>query len=130
MGNAEAHFRLAAIYVTGDGVEKDERKVLYHIEEAAIGGNPDARHALGCWELENGNDGRALKHVIIAASQGDDDSTKMLMNFFKNGDISKEDFAAALRAHQAAVDATKSPQREAAEEFFIGSGSNESCAEA
>ena len=29
--------------------------------------------------------------------------------------ISKEDFAAALRAHQAAVDATKSPQREEAE---------------
>ena len=28
--------------------------------------------------------------------------------------IRKEDYAAALRAHQAAVDATKSPQREAA----------------
>jgi len=30
------------------------------------------------------------------------------------GRVSKDDFAAALRAHQAAVDATKSPQREAA----------------
>ena len=29
-------------------------------------------------------------------------------------DVSKEDFAADLRAHQAAVDATKSPQREKA----------------
>jgi len=34
---------------------------------------------------------------------------------FKRGSISKEDYASALRGHQAAVDATKSPQREAAE---------------
>ena len=33
----------------------------------------------------------------------------------KPGLVNKDDFAAALRAHQAAVDATKSPQREAAE---------------
>ena len=31
---------------------------------------------------------------------------------------SKEDLAATLRAHQAAVDATKSPQRDAAEEYY------------
>jgi hypothetical protein len=31
--------------------------------------------------------------------------------------ISKEDFAAALRGHQAAMDATKSPQREKGEAF-------------
>jgi hypothetical protein len=34
--------------------------------------------------------------------------------FYVKGDVDKEDFAAALRAHQAAVDATKSPQREVA----------------
>jgi hypothetical protein len=33
----------------------------------------------------------------------------------KGGFFSKEDLADALRGHQAAVDATKSPQREAAE---------------
>ena len=37
-------------------------------------------------------------------------------NCYMNGNVSKEDFAAALRAHQAAVDATKSPQREAAKD--------------
>jgi hypothetical protein len=35
----------------------------------------------------------------------------------KIGLVSKEDFAAALRAHQAAIDATKSPQRKAVAEF-------------
>ena len=34
------------------------------------------------------------------------------------GFVSKEDLAAALRAHKAAVDATKSPLRDVAEEFY------------
>ena len=36
---------------------------------------------------------------------------------YKAGKLSKANFAAALRAHQAAVDATKSPQRDEAEEI-------------
>eukprot|EP00984_Skeletonema_dohrnii_P020252 scaffold9816_cov99-Skeletonema_dohrnii-CCMP3373.AAC.6 len=39
------------------------------------------------------------------------------MSAFKKGKVSKEDLAAALRAHKAALDATKSPQRAAAEEY-------------
>ena len=34
---------------------------------------------------------------------------------YQEGLVSKEDFAAALRAHKTAVDAMKSPQRDAAE---------------
>ena len=58
-----------------------------------------------------------MKHWIIAATQGFDESIKMLLEIFQSGVVSKDDLAAALRAHQAAVDATKSPQREAAEEY-------------
>ena len=36
----------------------------------------------------------------------------------KDGHISKEDFAATLRGIKAAIDATKSPQREAAYAFY------------
>ena len=57
-----------------------------------------------------------MKHLIIAATQGEDLSINYLMDAFKAGSVSKEDLAATLRAHQVAVDATKSPQREAAEE--------------
>ena len=59
-----------------------------------------------------------MKHWIIAANLGYDDSIKMLMKAFESGMISKDDLAAALRAHQAAVDATKSPQRKAAEQII------------
>jgi len=114
LGDADAHFRLGLMYLDGDGVEKDRGKYLHHLEEAAIGGHPYARCNLGFHEEENGDTNRAVKHYIIAAAQGQDESIKLLMFAFKEGDVSKDDLAAALRAHQAAVDATKSPQREAA----------------
>ena len=47
------------------------------------------------------NTERAMKHFIIAAKLGDDDSMEMLMIAFKSGLVSKDDLASALRAHQA-----------------------------
>eukprot|EP00984_Skeletonema_dohrnii_P002608 scaffold912_cov121-Skeletonema_dohrnii-CCMP3373.AAC.9 len=118
LGNVEAHYRVAVLYDEGHGVEKERRKEIYHLEEAAIGGHSDARFNLGCHEWNNDNKERAVKHWIISANLGDDESIKELMDYFREGCVSKDDLAAALRAHQAAVDATKSPQREAAEEYY------------
>jgi len=115
LGDVEAHYNLSLLYYKGQGVEKDEKKVWHHLEEAAIGGDTFARHNLGVMEGENGRPGRAVKHFIIAAKLGDDDSLEALKEHYADGFVSKEDFAAALRGHQAAVDATKSPHREEAE---------------
>eukprot|EP00985_Skeletonema_marinoi_P016894 scaffold9172_cov98-Skeletonema_marinoi.AAC.5 len=117
LGDADAQYELARLYEFGIGVEKDEGKAIHFLEEAAIGGHSSARRTLGSIEWDNGNNERAVKHCIIAANLGDDDSIKMMMLMFRNGLVSKDDLASALRAHQAAVDATKSPQREAAEEY-------------
>mmetsp|Transcript_6623 Transcript_6623/g.11110 ORF Transcript_6623/g.11110 Transcript_6623/m.11110 type:complete len:104 (-) Transcript_6623:24-335(-) len=84
------------------------------MEEAAIGGHSSARYNLACFEERNGRFDRALKHLIIAANMGHDASLESLKKFYRMGLVGKEDFAATLRGHQAAVDATKSPQREAA----------------
>jgi len=122
LGELDAHYSLSLMYGLGYGVEKDKGKEIHHLEVATIGGHPYARHSLGCYEWRNGNKERATKHWIIAATQGFDDSIKALMEkfrmgIFRRGFVNKDDLAAALRAHQAAVDATKSPQREAAEEY-------------
>ena len=106
------------MYQKGQGVEKDDKKSLYHLEEAAIGGYPGARFHLGQFEEKKGGYERAAKHWIIAANLGDDDSMQQLKEFYKEGKVSKEDFASVLRAHKAAVDATKSPQREAGDQRF------------
>jgi tetratricopeptide (TPR) repeat protein len=116
LGNAEAHYGLSCLYRDGDGVVKDKKKEMYHLEEAAIGGDPDARHNLGAVEANNGRYERAKKHFIIAANLGDHDSLEALRHIYANGYASKEDYAGALRAYQAAVEATKSSEREKAEE--------------
>ena len=118
LGDAEAHYKLSGLYHLGHGVEKDKGKEIFHQEEAAIGGHPIARLRLSFNEVENRNVERAVKHWIIAATQGQDESIKMLMTAFQQGFISKDILATTLRAHKTAVDATKSPQREAAEKYF------------
>ncbi len=118
LGNADAHMKLAVMYRVGYGVEKDTGKEIHHLEEAAIRGHPNARYLLGRDEINNRNSERVVKHCIIGATQGCDFSLKMLMDAFKGGFVSKDVLAATLRAHQAAVDATKSPQREAAAKYY------------
>ena len=115
LGDVEAHYQLSLSYFRGEGVEKDEKKEIYHLEEAAIRGHHNARYNLACYERRNGENERAMKHFIIAASLGDDGSIQALKKHYKFGRVSKDDFAAALRAHHAAVKAMKSPQREAAD---------------
>jgi hypothetical protein len=118
LGDVEAHFELSCLYGEGKGVEKDEKRALHHTEQAAIGGVPDARHNLACLEGQNGRTDRAVKHFIIAAKQGFDRSLENIKGLYKAGYVSKEDFAAALHGYKIAVDATKSPQREEAAEFY------------
>ena len=116
-GDTIAHCKLAGMYYDeGEGVEKDEKKAVYHWEEAAISGHPGARHNLGVIEMKNGRPERAVKHFIIAANLGKDQSMKALWKCYAKGYISKDDLTVTLRTHQATINATKSPQREAAEE--------------
>ena len=122
LGDARSHYELSLMYMNGLAVEKDEGKQIYHLKEAAIAGHPGARYNLGCCENDNGNAERAVKHFIIAATQGEDDGIKALIKAFKQGFVSKEDLATALRAHKAAVDATRSPQRKEAEDFLRRKG--------
>ena len=118
-GDAEAHFQLSLLYQNGQGVEKDKKKELHHLTEAAIAGHPTARYNLGCLEGMNGKADRGVKHYIIAAKLGHDDSLASLTKACKVGFVSKKDYAAALRGHQAAIEATKSPQREVAAEYAM-----------
>eukprot|EP00984_Skeletonema_dohrnii_P021857 scaffold11034_cov155-Skeletonema_dohrnii-CCMP3373.AAC.7 len=115
LGDVDAHYHLSLLYLMGEGVEKDEEKRAYHLEEAAIGGHPEARYHLAAIEQQNGRVERKVKHLIIAANLGHSNSIQALKTCYKDGNVSKEEFAAALRGHQAALNATKSPQREAGE---------------
>ena len=119
LGDLGAHYQLSRFYRKGgNGVEKDEKKRVYHLEEAAIGGHVDARYELGNFEAENERYARATKHFIIAANMGHVKSLELLKDNYAKGFVAKDDFASALRAHKAAVEATKSPQRESGEAYL------------
>ena len=111
----EAHYRLGQMHHGGKGLEKDVEKGVYHFEKAAIGGHLDARMHLGYLEGLDGRVERAVKHFIIAAKLGSAKAMEGLWEAFKDGNITKEDLDATLRAHQAAVVAMKSEQRDFAE---------------
>ena len=119
LGDVDAQYILSCMFRDGEGVEKDKKKEVYHLEEAAIAGHTFARHNLAIFELNNGRMDRVVKHLIINAKLGDDMSVEGLKENYADGLVSKEDFAVALRAHQAAIDATKSTQRDKAAEYEI-----------
>ena len=97
LGDVMAHYNLSVMYREGEDIEKDEEMESYHLEQTVIAGHPDARYNLGCHEGERGRFDRAVKHFIIAANLGHDGSLKALKQCYVNGQLSKEDFAAALR---------------------------------
>jgi hypothetical protein len=118
LGDVAAQGCLGLMYRNGNSVvEKDEEKAVYHFEQAAIGGNPTARAFLATHEMENGRFERAARHLIISANLGCDVSLRWVKDLFVQGIVSKEEYADALRGYQAAMDATKSAEREAAEAF-------------
>lgn len=114
--NAEAHYQLSLMFA-GHGVEQNETMFLHHSIAATIGGHHVARYNLGCYEKENHRMTRAVSNFLIGANLGCDDALSMLKELYSQGFVKKDD-SVALRSHQAAVTARKSPERALAEEVI------------
>ena len=97
-GHADAHLNIGYAYEKGEGVEIDEERAMHYYEQAAMAGDADARHNLGVNEEEAGNTERALKHHMIAAGCGDNDSLNYIKDFYSDGDASKDDYMKALQS--------------------------------
>jgi len=92
----------------------DEEKAEHYYEIAAIRGDSQARHNVGCMERDEGNVDRALKHWMIAVSSGHSNSLTRIKELYTNGDATKDDYAKALRAYQSYLSEVKSSQRDKA----------------
>ena len=114
LGCPAAYVNIGCVFQEGDGVEKDMKKATKYWELAAMGGDAFARHNLGLIEEnEQGSTNRAVKHWMIAAGAGFDESLKSIRKCFMAGLATKDDSERALRAHKEAKDEMKSDQREA-----------------
>ena len=114
LGHAKAYCNIGHAYENGNGVEIDEKKANHYYKLAAIEGDVNARHNLGNNERRAGNMNRALKHYMISAGGGMDNSLKEIQELYTNGYATKDDYAKALRAYQAYLAEIKSTQRDKA----------------
>ena len=114
LGCVTSYYSIARAFYVGEGVERDEKKANHYYELAAMGGDVDARHNLGSFEGSAGNYDRAVKHWMISARAGLDESLKEIQKCYMKGLVTKDDFEKALRAHKEAKDEMKSDQREEA----------------
>ena len=118
LGDIDAHYKLSLLYRDGEGVEKDLKKEIHHLEEAAIGAHHVARTRLGAYEGMSGNTERAMKHFIIAANLGFDLALEYVQLGLEFGHVSEEEYASTLRGYKAAVAATKNEFRDKADAFY------------
>ena len=125
LGSVGAHDHLAHAYHTGDGVARDKEKAIQHWEAAAMKGHEAARYNLGATEKDKGIKSRAMKplhmkraykHFMIAAKSGFDLSLKQVGDGYKDGYVTKDDYATTLRAYQESHDVMKTDERDRAYE--------------
>ena len=98
----------------GDGVEVDNKKAKHYLELAAMNGDFNAWHNLGCMEGRAGNHHRAMKHYMLSANAGDKKSLDQVKNGYMIGYVTKDEYANTLRAYQKIQDELKSDDRDKA----------------
>ncbi|EJK72853.1 hypothetical protein THAOC_05575, partial [Thalassiosira oceanica] len=121
LGDLDAHYKLGYRYYHGKDVEKDVARGIRHCQYAAMQGDPNSRHALGCHEYDNGNHELAVQHVMISAKMGHEGSLNFIKKMFMEGHATKAQYAEALKGYQNALEETKSAQREEAKALLNGS---------
>ena len=114
LGCAMGYYNLADSYYNGNGVEVDKKKAKHYYEVAAMNGEIQARNNIGALEGNAGNHQRAMKHLLIAAKAGDDDSLDNVKQGYMQGHITKEEYANTLREYQKSQDEMTSEARDKA----------------
>lgn len=115
LDNAESYYNIGCAYQQGNGVERDEKKAVYYWERAAMKGHTAARNNLGVLEHMEGNMERAIKHYMIAAEGGHNDSLTVIQKLlYSHGHVTKDEFTKALQVYQKYLSEVKSIQRDQA----------------
>ena len=110
-GYSRGYFNLAQSYLSGSGVEVNMRKARYYWELAAMNGHIHARHNLACEEGKAGNHQRAYRHMVLAARAGSEESLAYVKIGYRDGYVTKDEFADTLRAYQKVRDEIMSDER-------------------
>lgn len=116
-GCAEAYGNLARIYYHGKNGEVDKKKAKHYYALAAMMGDVTARIDIASMEKEAGSTFWFYRHLLVSARAGHEDSIAELKNGYKDGFISKDEYAESLRLYQMRSNEMKSKMREEAARF-------------
>ena len=119
LGSLDAHCQLGDAYYSGDGVEEDEQRGIQHWQQAAMEGDVESRYNLGVVEKNRGNYELAVQHLMISAKMGFEESLNAIKKIFKEGHVTKAQYAEALLGYRDAVEEMKSPKREEAKRLGV-----------
>ncbi|EJK58631.1 hypothetical protein THAOC_21228 [Thalassiosira oceanica] len=114
LGSIQALFNLGYLYYNGEGVQEDKAKGVDFWTKAAMQGHVSSRYKLGRDAGKKGNHDRAVRHCMISAKLGDEDSFEAIKKIFMAGLATKEQYAEALKGYQDAVEEMKSHDRDEA----------------
>ncbi|EJK43788.1 hypothetical protein THAOC_37735, partial [Thalassiosira oceanica] len=114
LGSLDALFSLGVAHARGEGVGQDMAKAAEFYTKAATQGHVESRNNLGSLEGKEGNYDRAVRHYLISAKMGHKDSVENIKRLFMAGIATNEQYAAALKGYQNAVEETKSHDRDTA----------------
>ena len=114
LGSIEALFDLGLAYDHGEAVQVDKTKAAEFLKKAAIQGHVMSRYHLGWLEKLRSNDDHAVRHWLISAKMGHDESLEKIKDAVMAGFATKEQYAEALKGYQDAVEEMKSHDRDEA----------------
>jgi len=114
LGCADGYRSLGDAYDRGIGVEADQKKAKYYYELAALNGSVTARSYLSGVEGRAFKFKRAIKHLLIAAQSGDEESLGYVKLKFSVGMVTKDEYANTLRAYHEKQKETWSDARDKA----------------
>ncbi len=94
--DAEAAYKLALLYDTGDRVPENRQRAIYWLQKAEQANLPDAQYVMAVWS-ERGYFGAASADLTIpmyeaAARQGHLLAMKSLANIYRETDLQKHQF--------------------------------------
>ena len=114
LGSIDALYSLVRLYHSGEGVQQDKNKAIQLWTKAAMKGHAESRYILGCWEVEREYPDRALRHFLISAKMGLKESLESIKEQYMSmfGNVTKEQYAEALKGYQDAVEEMKSHDRD------------------
>ena len=112
LGSTTALFKMGMAYYDEDkGSSQDKAKGIHFFELAAMQGDADSRVKLALAELEDGNEDRAVRHLMISAKMGYKPSLDQIKKMFEVGFATKAQYTEGLKGYQDAVEETKSSLR-------------------